>query len=44
MDGFLMYQADEDQSWFIPRIESVKEWLDEREAENAGLTRLEEEF
>ena len=23
MDGFLMYRADEDRSWVIPRIESV---------------------
>jgi hypothetical protein len=27
-DGFLMYRADEDRSWVIPRIESVEEWLD----------------
>ena len=44
MDGFLMYRADEDRSWVIPRIESVGEWLDEHEAEHAGLTPLQEEF
>ena len=31
-------------SWVIPRIESVGEWLDEHEAEHAGLTPLQEEF
>jgi hypothetical protein len=44
MDGFLVYRADEDRSWVIPRIESVEEWLDEHEAEHAGLTPLQEEF
>jgi hypothetical protein len=28
----------------IPRIESVGKWLDEHEAEHAGLTPLQEEF
>jgi hypothetical protein len=37
--GFL-----DDSSWVIPRIESVEEWLDEHEAEHAGLTSLQEEF
>jgi hypothetical protein len=32
------------QSWIVPRIESVVEWLDEYEAEHAGLTPLQEEF
>jgi hypothetical protein len=31
-------------SWIIPRIESVGKWLDEHEAEHAGLTPLQEEF
>jgi hypothetical protein len=44
MDGFLVYRADEDRSWVIPRIESVGEWLDERESEHAGLTPFQEEF
>jgi hypothetical protein len=50
MDGFLVYIADQDPgavqraSWVIPRIESVEEWLDEHEAEHAGLTPLQEEF
>ena len=44
MDGFLMYRADEDRSWVIPRIESVAEWLEEHEHEHAGLTPLQEEL
>jgi hypothetical protein len=44
MDGFLVYRADEDRSWVIPRIESVGEWLDEHEAEHAGSTALQVEF
>ena len=44
MAGFLMYRADEDRSWVIPRTESVEEWLDEHEAEHTGLTSLQEEF
>ena len=44
MDGFLLYRADQDASWVIPRIESVGDWLDEHEAEHAGLTPLQEEF
>jgi hypothetical protein len=50
MDGFLLYVADQDPgavqrpSWVIPRIESVEEWLDEHEAEHAGLTPTQEEF
>jgi hypothetical protein len=26
-DGFLMYKAEGNQSWVIPRIESVQKWL-----------------
>lgn len=44
MDGFLMYRADQDTSWVIPRIESVAEWLDEHEQEHAGLTPLQEQL
>jgi hypothetical protein len=50
MDGFLMCVHDQElgdsprASWIIPRIESVEEWLDEHEAEHAGLTPLQEEF
>jgi hypothetical protein len=50
MDGFLMVVHDQErsdgprQSWIIPRVESVGEWLDEHEAEHAGLTPLGEEF
>jgi hypothetical protein len=50
MDGFLMVVHDQErsdrsrQSWVIPRIELVGEWLDEHEAEHAGLTPLQEEF
>ena len=44
MDGFLMYRADEDRSWVIPRIELVEEWLDANEAEHTGLTPLQEEL
>ena len=50
MDGFLMVVHDQErsdgprQSWIIPRIESVEEWLDEHEAEHAGLTPLQKEF
>jgi len=44
MDGFLMYRADQDTSWVIPRIESVAEWLDGHEHEHAGLTPLQEEL
>ena len=43
-DGFLMFRKDEERSWVIPRIESVEGWLDEHEAEHAGLTPLQEEF
>lgn len=43
MDGFRMYRADEDRSWIIPRIGSVAEWLDQNEAEHAGLTPYQEE-
>jgi hypothetical protein len=38
MDGFLMYRVDHDDSWVIPRIESVEAWLEEHEHEHAGLT------
>lgn len=31
-------------NWVIPRIESVEEWLDEHEAEHAGLTALQVEL
>jgi len=44
MDGFLMYRADRDDSWVIPRIESVGKWLDENEHEHAGLTPLQEQL
>jgi hypothetical protein len=44
MDGFLMYRADQDRSWVIPRIESVEAWLDQNEYEHAGLTPLQEEL
>jgi hypothetical protein len=50
MDGLLLCLHDQDRgdaqrpSWVIPRIESVEEWLDEHEAEHAGLTPLQEEF
>ena len=44
MDGFLMYRADQDKSWVIPRIELVEEWLDANEAEHAGATALQLEF
>ncbi len=43
MDGFLLYRADRDESWVIPRIELV-EWLDANEAEHAGLTAVQVEF
>ena len=49
-DGFLLSVHDEvlgdarRDSWVIPRIESVGEWLDVHEAEHAGLTPLQEEF
>lgn len=44
MEGFLMYRADEDRSWAIPRIESVAAWLEEHEQEHAGLTALQVEY
>ena len=44
MDGFLMYRADEDRSWIIPRIGLVEEWLDRNEAEHAGPTATQVEF
>jgi hypothetical protein len=44
MDGFLMYRADQDVSWVIPRVELVGAWLDEHEGEHAGLSPLGEEF
>lgn len=44
MDRFLMYRADRDKSWVIPRIESVAEWLDQNEAEHSGPTALQLEF
>jgi hypothetical protein len=49
-DGFLLAIHDgvlgdaRRDSWVIPRIESVGKWLDEHEAEHAGLTPLQEEF
>lgn len=49
-DGFLLAIHDgvlgdaRRGSWVVPRIESVGKWLDEREAEHAGLTPLGEEF
>lgn len=39
-DGFLMYRADQDKSWAIPRIESVEEWLEANEAEHGGPAAL----
>jgi hypothetical protein len=50
MDGFLVYIADQGPgavqrpSWVIPRIESVGMWLDEHEAEHAGMEPGQEEF
>jgi hypothetical protein len=50
MDGFLMCLNDQGPgdsqrpNWVIPRIESVGAWLDEHEAEHAGLTPGQEEF
>lgn len=44
MDGFLVYRADEDRSWVIPRTESVGRWLEEHEAEHERLTPLQREF
>jgi hypothetical protein len=50
VDGFLMVVHDQErsdgprQSWIIPRVESVEGWLDEHEAEHAGLTSAQEEF
>jgi len=38
MDGFLMYRADQDNSWVIPRIEQVQAWLVEHEHEHSGLS------
>ena len=42
-DGFLMFIHDR-ESWVVPRLESVKAWLDEHEQEYAGLSPLQEEF
>jgi hypothetical protein len=44
MDGFLMYRADQDRSWVIPRINSVEAWLNQNEHEHAGLTPLQMEI
>jgi hypothetical protein len=50
MEGFLLVVHDqvlgggERASRVIPRIESVGAWLDEHEAEHAGLTPLQEGF
>jgi hypothetical protein len=50
MDGFLLVLHDQGPgdsqrpNWVIPRIESVGAWLDEHEAEHAGLTPGQEEF
>jgi hypothetical protein len=50
MDGFLMVVHDPErsdgprQSWIIPRVELVGEWLEEHEQEYAGLTPLQVEF
>ena len=49
-DGFLLSVHDKvladarSDSWVIPRLGSVEKWLDEHEAEHAGLTSLQEEF
>ena len=37
-DGFLMSRGDKDKSWIIPRIKSVRAWLDEHKQECARLT------
>ena len=48
-DGFLLCVHDgilggtRRGSWVIPRVESVGAWLDEHEAEHAGLTPLQVE-
>ncbi|KQC34734.1 hypothetical protein [Frankia sp. ACN1ag] len=42
--GYRMYRADKDDSWIIPRLESVAAWLDEHEHEHAGLTPLQVEL
>jgi hypothetical protein len=49
-DGFLLAVHDgvlgdaRRDSWVIPRIESVEKWLDQHEAEHAGLAPGQEEF
>jgi hypothetical protein len=43
-DGFLVFVAEWDRSWVIPRLESVGAWLDANEGEFAGLSPLQEEF
>jgi len=43
-DGFLMYRADQDMSWVIPRVEAVAAWLGEHEHEHAGPTALQVEL
>jgi putative SOS response-associated peptidase YedK len=42
-DGFLMFIHDR-ESWVIPRLESVRAWLDANEQDYAGLTPLQEEY
>ncbi len=44
MDGFLMYRADQDTSWVIPRIGQVREWLDANKQDHAGLTPLQQQL
>ncbi|MEX5637100.1 hypothetical protein [Parafrankia sp. FMc2] len=42
--GYRVYRADKDDSWIVPRLESVASWLDEHEHEHAGLTPLQVEM
>jgi hypothetical protein len=44
MDGFLIQIEEQKKTWVVPRIESVKEWLDANEAEYSGPTALQLEF
>ncbi len=42
--GYRVYRADKDDSWIVPRLESVAAWLYEHEHEHAGLTPLQVEM
>lgn len=44
MDGFLVQIPGQEKPRVIPRIESVREWLDEHEQQYAGLTATQEEW